>query len=150
MPKEKEEITLETGLSQVTKAHELDGVKVTTAVIKSDNFQEQYDSLSSLVEYLTQLKKAVDAEIKQVILDEYGKTGENSIKTDNYTFSYCSQSMRESVDSKRLKEELPDVYKEYVKVSFVADSIKVRKHKKKEENDKKKEAIEAEYSEIEY
>lgn len=63
----------------------------------------------------------------------YQKMEENDIKkidTGNIVITRVLPTERKSVDSKRLKEEQPDIYEEYLKVSKVKGSIRIAESKK--------------------
>ncbi|MDK2844102.1 MAG: hypothetical protein PWP69_894 [Enterococcus sp.] len=64
----------------------------------------------------------------------YQKMEENDIKkidTGNIVITRVLPTERKSVDSKRLKEEQPDIYEEYLKVSQVKGSIRIAESKNK-------------------
>lgn len=147
MAKKETEELIEINPGQVTLAKKLEGVEITTTLIKSQDFQTQYGGLADLVDYLTKLKKAVDAEIKEAIQKEYVETGESTISTDSYNFTYVSGSTKTSFDTKKFEEENPELYAKYTKLTNNSDSLRVTKKKKKEDK-AKKEAIEADFSEI--
>lgn len=141
-----EENLIEVNPGQVTLARQLEGVEVTSKLIKSADFQNQYGSLADLVDYLTKLKKAVDAEIKEVIMQEYVETGEATISTDNYNFTYVSSSTKKSFDTKKFEKENPELYLKYTKVTSQSDSLRVTKKKKTESSTR--DSIEADFSEV--
>lgn len=72
-----------------------------------------------------EIKEAEDA-LKAAILEEMESKGILSIKTEEMTISYVAPSDRESLDSKKLKAEKPDIYDEYVKISPVKSSVRVK------------------------
>ena len=74
---------------------------------------------------MKEIKEAEDA-LKAAILEEMESKGILSIKTEEMTISYIAESERESLDSKKLKEEKPDLYDEYVKFSPVKSSIRIK------------------------
>lgn len=49
-----------------------------------------------------------------------------NIKNELFTLTYKGASTRETIDSKRLREERPEIYDEYCKIGSVASSISVR------------------------
>ena len=64
----------------------------------------------------------------------YQKMEENDIKkidTGNIVITRVLPTERKSVDSKRLKDEQPDIYEEYLKVSKVKGSIRIAESKNK-------------------
>ncbi len=85
----------------------------TTTAIK--NFEMQVKAI-----------KAKEDELKQMILEEMEKKNIIKISTEDMTISYIAPSKRETFDSKRLKEENPDLYDLYVKLSDVKASIRIK------------------------
>lgn len=77
-------------------------------------------------------KKALEMKLKQEELKENLK---QAMEKNNVTkwkspdgrlkVTYRSATTRTSLDSKKLKEELPDIYEEYSKTSEVASSISI-------------------------
>jgi len=61
-----------------------------------------------------QLKEAIEAE------------GINGIETENYKVIYKAPTVRNGVDTKRMKTEAPELYKKYLKTSKVASSISIK------------------------
>ena len=74
---------------------------------------------------IKEIKEAEDA-LKAAILEEMEGKNILSIKTSDMTISYIGPSDRETLDSKRLKEEKPEIYDEYVKISPVKSSIRIK------------------------
>lgn len=76
------------------------------------------------IKYLTDLKeKYKKALIKEVETRGFDKC---TISNELFTLSYKAPSTRESLDTKRLRAEMPDVYDEYVKISDIASSISIK------------------------
>lgn len=61
--------------------------------------------------------------LKQSLKEAFEKYGITSWSTDGLSAKYKSTTTRKSVDTKRLKDELPDIYEEYLKESSVSSSI---------------------------
>ena len=61
--------------------------------------------------------------LKQALKENFEKYGITSWATDGLSAKYKSATTRKSIDTKRLKEELPDIYEEYLKESNVSSSI---------------------------
>lgn len=74
---------------------------------------------------MKEIKEAEDA-LKTAILEEMESKNILSIKTDDMTISYVAPSDRETFDSKKLREDKPDLYDEYVKISPVKSSIRIK------------------------
>ncbi len=70
--------------------------------------------------------KAKEDKLKALILAEM--EAKNIVKVDNeyLTISYVASTDRETLDSKKLRAELPDIYDEYVKISPVKSSIRIK------------------------
>ena len=70
--------------------------------------------------------KAKEEELKQKILDEMESKGILSIKTPELTISYVAPTTRETFDSKTFRKDHPDLYDEYVNISMVRSSIRMK------------------------
>lgn len=64
-----------------------------------------------------------EKELKQSLKEAMEKVGIEKFATDNLSATIRKATTRQSVDTKRLKEELPDIYEEYLKTSNVASSL---------------------------
>lgn len=76
--------------------------------------------IKGLTELRDKYKKALIQEI-----EDRGIINCN-IKNELFTLTYKGPSTRETIDSKRLREEKPEIYDEYCKIGNVASSISVR------------------------
>ncbi len=72
-----------------------------------------------------EIKKQED-ELKKAILAEMENKGIIKLDTPDLAITYVAPTNRESLDTKALKEELPDIYDTYVKISPVKPSIRIR------------------------
>lgn len=81
-------------------------------------------SIENEIKKLTEMKE----KYKQALIKEIEDRGMTkcSITNDMFTLTYKSPSTRESLDSKRLKEDMPEIYDEYVKIIDVSSSISVK------------------------
>lgn len=70
--------------------------------------------------------KEKEDELKQTILNEMESKNIIKLETDDLMINYIAPSERETLDSKRLREEQPDLYDEYVKLSPVKSSIRLK------------------------
>lgn len=81
---------------------------------------------------VVEIKKAIDSlkekekELNEAILKAMEAENILKIETDELTVSYIAPTDRESLDSKALRAELPDIYDAYVKMSPVKASIRIR------------------------
>ena len=69
--------------------------------------------------------KSKKEELQQEFLLQMEKTGTKSIVTDFCKITYIAESIRESVDSKLLKSELPEVYEQYKKQTTIKPSVRI-------------------------
>ena len=70
--------------------------------------------------------KEKEDKLKQAILNEMENKNIIKIETDNLLINYIAPSERETLDSKKFKEELPQVFNEYVKFTPVKSSIRLK------------------------
>lgn len=70
--------------------------------------------------------KAKQDELKQKILDEMESKGILSIKSPELTISYVAPTSRETFDSKSFRKDHPDLYDEYVSISLVKASVRMK------------------------
>lgn len=63
---------------------------------------------------------------KNALKDKMEELGIEKFSIEGLTATIRKATTRQSLDSKRLKEELPDVYDEYLKTSDVASSITIK------------------------
>ena len=67
----------------------------------------------------------LEKQLKEEIKEAMEKNNVTSLEFGELKIKYRSATTRTSLDSKRLKEELPDIYEEYSKTSEVASSISI-------------------------
>ena len=86
------------------------------------------DTAAKVAEFERMAKevKAKEDELKAAILSEMHKKNIIKLETDDLTVTYVDATTRETLDSKALKEELPDIYDTYVKISPVKASIRIK------------------------
>ena len=70
--------------------------------------------------------KEKEDELKKAILSEMQEKGVIKLETDEIIVSYIAETTRESLDTKALREELPDIYDTYAKISPVKSSIRIK------------------------
>lgn len=74
------------------------------------------------------LKKEVEAQaetLKAELLETMRTQGIKSFENDALKITYIEPTTRETIDSKRLKEELPEIADKYKKISKVKDSVRI-------------------------
>ena len=83
-----------------------------------------------IAEFEKQLKalKEQEDELKQLILEEMEKQGIIKLEdeTSGLSINYIAKTYRESFDGKKFKEEHPDMYDDYIKMSPVKSSIRIK------------------------
>lgn len=86
------------------------------------------DTAVKIAEFEKQMKavKEKEDELKIAILGEMEQKGIIKIETDDMMISYIAPSVRENFDTKSFKAKNPDLYDEYVKISPVKSSIRIK------------------------
>lgn len=67
----------------------------------------------------------IEKELKEKLKDAMKQNNITKLDLGRLKVSYRNASTRTTVDSKKLKEELPDIYEEYSKTSNVSSSISI-------------------------
>lgn len=70
--------------------------------------------------------KAKEDALKAAILAEMESKGVIRLETDELNITYVAPTERETLETKALREELPDIYDTYVKISPVKASIRIK------------------------
>lgn len=68
----------------------------------------------------------VEDEIRRVILEEMQEKKISKIETDELLITYTATTDRQTFDTKAFRKDQPDLYDEYIKISPVKESIKIR------------------------
>lgn len=89
---------------------------------KYEELKEQYDYIKEQLEIWEYQSKE---KIKEVLKSNDAK----SLQTRYYTYSLVGESTRQTVDSKRLKEDYPDLFNEYSKETTVKEHLMIKKRK---------------------
>ena len=87
----------------------------------SKEFTKQYKEFLKLQLEMDLKLKEVKEKVKNA-MEEYGIT---SFDNEDLTITYRKGTTRKTVDTKKLKEELPDIYESYLRESNVASSVVV-------------------------
>lgn len=103
--------------------------------ITSEDFSKKYDLLVHSIKQLTELKKKVDEKIKEEMEGIYNKTGDATLISGDRKYTYIPPSSRITIDSEKLKQERPDVYTEYARISQVSATLRSSTVKPKEEEE---------------
>lgn len=88
------------------------------------------DVATKIADFERKVKEIKDAEekLKDAIKEEMATKGVIKLETSDLTINYVEPTTRETLDTKKLKEELPDIYDAYVKISPVKASVRVKVH----------------------
>ena len=86
------------------------------------------DAINTIVEIEKQIKdlKALQDSYKENLLKEMEENNILKVDTEELSISYVAPSTRETLDSKKLKEDLPDIYDLYVKFTDVKSSLRIK------------------------
>lgn len=96
--------------------------------VENGNIVLMPSASAMLAEFERQAKEieAKQKELKKRILDEMEANGILSIDTDELTITYVAPTSRETFDSKAFRKDNPDLYDEYVKISTVSASVRMK------------------------
>lgn len=95
-------------------------------IITSNTLSPEISKKIYDLEVLLKSLKDQEAEIKKALYEAMEKNGIVKIDTDEMAISYIYPTTRETLDSKLLKEELPDIYDSYVKITNVKGSVRIK------------------------
>lgn len=86
---------------------------------------EAAQEITDFLKFVKDLKKKEET-FKQMLLEEMEKNGVVKIQTPDLLISYVAPTDRETLDTKLLKTECPDVYDAYCRISAVAASVRIK------------------------
>lgn len=97
-------------------------------VQKESGVQLSSKAVKELIEFEKLAKEVEERKkaIRATILNEMEQTGTISIDTEELAITYVAPTTKESFDSKKLRADKPDLYDEYVKISPVKASIRIK------------------------
>lgn len=78
------------------------------------------------VKLLEERLKAKKDNLTLSLMEEMQDKGIMKIETDDVVISYVAESERETFDSKKFREDYPDMYDEYVKFTTVKPSVRIK------------------------
>lgn len=118
------------GLYKNTKGAKMHEIETTDALIKiEDNNAVLTPSASAMLaefERQAEIIKAKQKELKERILAEMEEHGILKIDTNELTINYVAPYSKESFDSKAFRKDNPDLYDQYVKISTVSASVRMK------------------------
>lgn len=96
--------------------------------IKDGNALLDVETSAKIAEFERKMKEIKEAEdaLKQGILKEMEQKGILKVETGEMTISYVAPTDRETFDSKRFKFDHPDMFDEYVKLTPVKSSVRIK------------------------
>lgn len=92
------------------------------------NFQnQQLETIKKIAEICTQKKQleAFEKEMKDSLKEGMEQFGITKFDSDILKITYIAEGVKKSIDSTKLKKELPDIAEQYTKTSKVSSYIKV-------------------------
>lgn len=86
------------------------------------------ETASKIAEFerMTKEIKVKEDELKKAILEEMQDIGLIKLETDELTISFVAGTERETLNTKALREELPDIYDTYIEIKPVKPSIRIK------------------------
>lgn len=101
-------------------------------VEKPANVEEAIKKLSDLEQIIIVQKAEIEAiekrqeDLKAFLLEQMEKAGVKKWETGNIAVTYVAPSTRVTIDSKRLKDEQPEIYNSYAKITETKQSLRVK------------------------
>ena len=97
-------------------------------IIKFENGQLVKEAVDLLVikeQQMKQLKEEYE-QMKNDLLEAMEQNGVIKIDTDKIAINYIAPTESERFDSKKFREDMPDLYDEYVKFTPVKASVRIK------------------------
>lgn len=97
-------------------------------LIKIENGQLDQTAVDFIINIETQMKtlKQQYDEFKNKLQNAMEQNGVVKLEAGNLKITYIAETERETFDSKQFKEDMPDLFDEYVKFSKVKPSIRIK------------------------
>ena len=96
-------------------------------IVKGNEIEVQKEAIKKLKEF--QIAKAkmdlMEKELKQGLLSAMEQLGKTDLILDGIAVKYKKPYTKKTFDSKKFKEDLPDVYETYMKESTVSGSVSI-------------------------
>lgn len=96
-------------------------------IIKGTDIEVQKEAIKKLKEF-EKAKAQMDImqkELKKALLEAMEKVGKEKVVVDGLAVTYTKPHKSSRLDSKKLREELPEVYDEYCKDVDVSASVRL-------------------------
>lgn len=88
-----------------------------------EKFAKEYKKMKKLQDELTKTENEIKAKLIEMF-ESIPEREQNSVSMDGLRFTYVGPTQRKTVDSKKLQEEYPEIYKQCIKFSNVKSSIR--------------------------
>lgn len=97
-------------------------------VVQNDVALLNIDASKTILEIENQIKYLKEKEelIKQVVLEEMERKNILKLEDNSLMINYIAPSNRETFDSRKFKKEHQDLYDEYIKISPVKSSLRIK------------------------
>ena len=97
--------------------------------------KELYDAEKVIAYYENEKKLAEENrnKVRDKIIEIMKEQGITKFENDNISITYIAPTDAETFDSKRFKEENPNTYQEYVKITHKKESVRITLKEKKDE-----------------
>lgn len=86
----------------------------------------QLEEIIQIAEAEIKATKAKQDAIKDFLLKKMKESGVKKWETENIVVSYVLPSTRETIDSKSLKEQKPEIWQKYAKTSEIKEQIRIK------------------------
>lgn len=101
----------------------MDLIKIeNNTVLLNPETSKQIASFEKAIKELQEKEKA----LKESILDEMQKKNIIKVDTEDITITYVAETYKETFDSKLFKEQNPDLYDAFVRISPVKASLRIK------------------------
>ena len=101
-----------------------------TLDLTSDNLElMQLIAVEELIQEIEARKKAAEEKAKELraaLMEAMEKNGVKKFENNYITITYVAPTTRTSLDSTKLKKDMPEVYEKYTKTSDVKASLKIK------------------------
>ena len=118
-------------IKEIEKLIEDDKLGITYTPTLEISLQTQHE-IEKLQIYIDNLKALQDDankkldELKSMLVEKMETHNIKKITTDYFTITYVEPSIKKTIDSKRLKKELPQVYEEYTNTTQSKGYVKIK------------------------
>ena len=93
-------------------------------LVKYNNTINKLSVLEKEIARLKEMEKEAKKQ-KEILYELMDKVGVKTIVTDNLLITKVNSTTSEKIDSKKLKEELPEIAKKYTKISDVKGYVRI-------------------------